>query len=108
MPARYIRPVDLGQAIDAIGQGAQPIAGGTILAPKLVTLNAGEVSALVDVGCLPELMGLQIVDGSLRIGASVTIAQIAVSSPPRNSALRLAAGMVGNPLVRNSATVGGN
>jgi CO/xanthine dehydrogenase FAD-binding subunit len=110
MPARYIRPQNLGQALDAVGQGAQPIAGGTILAPKLATLNAGEISALVDVGLLPELMGLQSVDGGLRIGASVTLAQIALSPawPPRNSALKLAAGMVGNPLVRNSGTIGGN
>lgn len=110
MAARYIRPENLGQAIDAVGQGAQPIAGGTILAPKLATLNAGEISALVDVGRLPELMGLQSVGGSLRIGASVTLAQIALSPawPPRDSAVRLAAGFVGNPLVRNSGTIGGN
>lgn len=110
MAVRYIRPENLGQAIEAVGQGAQPIAGGTILAPKLATLNAGEISALVDVGRLPELMGLQSVDASLRIGASVTLAQIALSPawPPRNSALKLAAGMVGNPLVRNSGTIGGN
>jgi CO/xanthine dehydrogenase FAD-binding subunit len=110
MAARYIRPESLGQAIDAVGQGAQPIAGGTILAPKLATLNAGEISSLVDVGRLPELMSLQSVDGSLRIGASVTLAQIALSPAwsQRNSALKLAAGMVGNPLVRNSGTIGGN
>jgi CO/xanthine dehydrogenase FAD-binding subunit len=110
MAARYIRPENLGQAIDAIGQGAQPIAGGTILAPKLATLNAGEISTLVDVGRLPELTHLKSDAGSLQIGASVTLAQIAFSPawPPRNSALRLAAGMVGNPLVRNSGTIGGN
>jgi carbon-monoxide dehydrogenase medium subunit len=110
MAARYIRPANLGQAIDAIGQGAQPIAGGTILAPKLATLNAGDISSLVDVGRLPELTVLNQDVGSLRIGASVTLARIALSPawPPRNSALKLAAGMVGNPLVRNSGTIGGN
>jgi CO/xanthine dehydrogenase FAD-binding subunit len=110
MPARYMRPENLRQAIDAVGQGAQPIAGGTILAPKLATLNAGEISALVDVGRLPELTVLKRDAGSLRIGASVTLAQIALNPawPPRDSALRLAAGMVGNPLVRNSGTIGGN
>src|SRR5207244_5660515 len=74
------------------------------------TLNAGEISSVVDVGRLPELTGLQSVAGTLRIGASVTLAQIAFSPawPARNSALRLAAGMVGNPLVRNAGTIGGN
>jgi carbon-monoxide dehydrogenase medium subunit len=110
MAFSYLRPANLNEALAAIGNGAQPIAGGTILAPILMTLGAGDLSAIVDVRRLPELNLIQHEAGLLRIGAAVSLARIALvpGITSLDSALQKAARAVGNPNVRNAGTIGGN
>ena len=66
---------------------------------------------LVDISRLAELQGISREgDGSLRIGALTTLAQIAVHPGLRQShaALAQAAAMAASPQIRNRATLGGN
>ncbi len=66
---------------------------------------------LIDISRLPELEGIsQEADGSVRIGALTTLAQIAVHPGLRHShaALTQAAAMAASPQIRNRATLGGN
>ena len=66
---------------------------------------------LIDISCLPELDGISgEQDGSVRIGALATLAQIAAHPAVRRShaALSQAAALAASPQIRNRATLGGN
>ena len=102
----YLRPETLDAAIEALGPGAVPIAGGTavILHPPPGT------RILVDVGgVLPA--GIQEQDGAFSIGAMTTLTAMlehpglaAIYDGVLARMLRL----VGSPLLRNAATIGGH
>jgi carbon-monoxide dehydrogenase medium subunit len=62
---------------------------------------------LIDIGRIDELKGVSAVNGSVRIGALTTHATIAASDLVPVG-LAEAAGMVGDPQVRNVGTIGGN
>ena len=105
-----LRPETMSEALDILAEeGAMLIAGGTNV---LVDLRAGkrQPRVLVDVGRLPGLRGIHREDGHLVIGGGTTISDllydplIAHHAP----ALREAAVVFANPLIRNRATVGGN
>jgi carbon-monoxide dehydrogenase medium subunit len=73
-------------------------------------LRLAAPSALVDIGRIPELRGISRDGAQIRIGALTTHAELAASQELRHaaSALTDAAGMVGDPAVRNRGTIGGN
>jgi len=107
-----IHPKTLVEALAVLAEregDAMPVAGGTNV---LVDLRAGkhQPQVLVDVVRLPGLRSIQREDGHLVIGGGTTISDllydplIAQHAP----ALREAASVFANPLIRNRATVGGN
>ncbi|MEE2636151.1 MAG: xanthine dehydrogenase family protein subunit M [Acidobacteriota bacterium] len=89
--------------------GAKLLAGGHSLIP-LLKLRLASPSALIDIGRLDTLKGISVTDGGVRIGALTTHAEIAASSDiaSRAPALSRAAGVIGDPAVRNRGTIGGN
>jgi xanthine dehydrogenase YagS FAD-binding subunit len=105
----YARPATLDEAFELLADdGAAPMGGGTDLAGQ-ADRGIRSPSVLVDLrdvglGELEEVEG-----GGLRIGASVTLAELA-SSPlvEPYAALVTAASLAASPLLRNVGTVGGN
>jgi carbon-monoxide dehydrogenase medium subunit len=93
----------------AANPGAKLLAGGHSLIP-LLKLRLAVPSALIDIGRIPELRGISRAGESLRIGALTTHAELAASPELQKStaALAEAAGLVGDPAVRNRGTIGGN
>ena len=89
--------------------GAKLLAGGHSLVP-LLKLRLAAPSALVDIGRIAELRGISRQGDVIRIGALTTHAELAASADLRRGAPALAdaAGMVGDPAVRNRGTIGGN
>jgi len=86
-----------------------PLAGGTNV---IVELRDGHSSPkiLMDVSKLRELRGIRRDDGHIIVGGGTTIAQL-LTHPliaEHGLPLRQAAAKLGNPLVRNRATVAGN
>ncbi|MGD0610863.1 MAG: FAD binding domain-containing protein [Anaerolineales bacterium] len=95
--------------VDAPGQ-ATIIAGGTDLWLETHQSLRPAVHTLVDVTRIPELCALEIRQGELFIGASLTHSRITASPLVQQHARALAeaCGMIGGPQVRNTATIGGN
>ena len=89
--------------------GAKLLAGGHSLIP-LLKLRLAAPPALIDIGRIDAMKGIAVADGRLRIGALTTHAQIAASSEvaAHAPALAAAAGVIGDPAVRNRGTIGGN
>ena len=133
---RYLRPRSLKEALEMLaehGPGAKLLAGGTDLIPLFRAAKYASESSpaglgsqggckcgdcrvvpmpnvLVDVGGLDEIKGIRRSDGVLEVGAATVIADIA-SDPLVNEkapVLAEAARSIGNPLIRNRATIGGN
>ncbi|MFQ6102204.1 MAG: FAD binding domain-containing protein [Anaerolineae bacterium] len=108
----YLVPTSLEEALGLLkerqGQ-ARVIAGGTDL---IIQLKKKEATArcLVDVTNLDELKGIELEDGSIRVGACVTHQELASSSliQKRAAALAEGASQVGSPQIRHMGTVGGN
>ncbi len=103
-----LTPTTLAEALAARAEHpeAVPIAGGTDL---MVAVNFGRLhpDELLDVSHVAELKTWERRNGSLRIGAGATFAQIARELgefPPLVQAART----VGSPQIRNRATIGGN
>jgi xanthine dehydrogenase YagS FAD-binding subunit len=109
----YVAPTSVEGAVDRLEERAgesQPLAGGMdiIGLMKDYVLQPERIVALRDVG---DLRGIEeTADGGLRIGAMVTVADIADDERIRASwpALAAAAGEVGTPQIRNRGTIGGN
>lgn len=81
------------------------LAGGHSLIP-VMNLRLADPGTLIDIGRL-EMKGISSDGGSVKIGALTTHAMVAASSA-LPTALSEAAGMIGDPQVRNRGTVGGN
>lgn len=110
-PFRYLRPRTLDEALTLLVEedGAVALAGGQTLVNAL-KLDLVSPGALVDIHRLPELRGVEEVDGALRIGAAVTYAELATHPLVLESVpalARVAAGLVDRQ-VRNRGTIGGN
>jgi 4-hydroxybenzoyl-CoA reductase subunit beta len=86
-----------------------PIAGGTDLVPNMKhgLFSPGHLVALSRV---PELHGVELRPGGLRIGATMILADVAAHPLVRMHAPSLAdaAGRVAGPQLRNAGTIGGN
>lgn len=113
MPATvaFVQPTSIAEAIESLtayGNEARLIAGGTAVS---ILLREGLIhpSALISLGAVPGLGLIDLADGYLRIGASVTHRQIEQSAVTQTTApvLARAFGVVGNVRIRNAATVGG-
>ena len=106
----WLAPASLDEALSLRaehGDDATVLAGGTFLG---ILRNQGFIdpATLLSLGRVPELRGVAVVDGELRLGAMVTHRRVergeACAAWP---ALQRAFGLVASPRVRNQATVGG-
>jgi aerobic carbon-monoxide dehydrogenase medium subunit len=111
-PFQYYRATTLAEAHQLLKAhpDAKLLAGGHSLIP-LMKLRLAQPDAVVDIGRISELKGITVrKDGLLQIGALTTHAELAASADVRRDAPALAeaAGLVGDPTVRNRGTIGGN
>jgi carbon-monoxide dehydrogenase medium subunit len=108
----FIKPQNVNETLRALkkwGRKGLLVAGGTNVLPDL---RARKISpeALIDISRLESLSFIKAEKGGIRIGALTPIAVIAASTILQKKAPILceAARHLGNPLVRNRATLGGN
>jgi len=104
----YYRANSVSEALALLTQhsGAKVLAGGHSLIPAM-NIRLANPGVLIDIGRIDELKGIATANGSVRIGSITTHATIAASSVVPQ-ALSEAAGMIGDPQVRNRGTIGGN
>src|SRR5574341_213824 len=104
----YYRASTLNEAVSLLSQhsGAKVIAGGHSLIP-LMKLRLTDPGVVVDIGRLSELKGIGNSGGTIKIGGLTTHAMIA-DSEHVPAGLSEAAGLVGDPQVRNWGSVEGN
>jgi 4-hydroxybenzoyl-CoA reductase subunit beta len=103
-------PTDLDAALSLLARpGARLVAGGTDLLPNLKH-RLDRPPLLVSLSGIASLRAIDVRDGSLCIGAGVTLTQVAEHERVRAvfPSLAHAAGHVASPLIRNMGTLGGN
>ena len=95
--------------LDGEGAKAMPIAGGTDLLPNMKRRQQVP-KTLMSLRHIPELSRVEWSDSGLRLGACLTLSEIAADARFRNglTALAQAASFVATPQIRNMATLGGN
>jgi aerobic carbon-monoxide dehydrogenase medium subunit len=110
-PFDYHCPGELAEAIAILqrhGDEAKVLAGGQSLIP-LLSLRLSRFDHLVDLRAIEELHGVTAVDGSIRVGAMTTQANVARS---RDTAtlplLAKATSHIGHHQIRNRGTLGGS
>ena len=108
----YHRPASLAEAVALLrenGEDAKLLAGGHSLLP-MMKLRLASPPVLIDLARVPGLAGIQADGDPARIGAMTTHAAIESSAPLRARwrALAEAAGVIGDPQVRNRGTIGGS
>ncbi len=107
----YYRAGSVAEAAELLSKhpDAKILAGGHSLIPVL-KLRFAAPSALIDIGRVETLRGIECDSGTIRIGALTTHAELAASEKLAASAQALAeaAGTIGDPAVRNRGTIGGN
>ncbi len=101
--------IDEAESLYKANDDATFMAGGHSLIPAM-KLRLSEPGALIDIAGLDELKGINKDGDNLRIGALTTHAEIESSELVNDlcNALAEAAGMIGDPQVRNRGTIGGN
>jgi carbon-monoxide dehydrogenase medium subunit len=104
----YYRASSVSEALSLLEQhhGAKVLAGGHSLIPAM-NIRLANPGVLIDIGRIKELKGISAGNGSVRIGALTTHATVAASDQVPQ-ALSDAAGVIGDPQVRNRGTIGGN
>ncbi len=107
-----LMPGSLAEALQALaerGEEVLPIAGGTNV---VVAMREGghRGKVLMDVSRLGELRGIQVENGTVRVGGGTTVAELLDSPLIAEHArpLHQAARVFANPLIRNRATIAGN
>jgi CO/xanthine dehydrogenase FAD-binding subunit len=100
----------LEDALDAVGSGARPVAGGTDLVVGARQGKASLPEAIVAIDRLAELRTIERTDGALHLGALVTHEEIVASAVIREriTALADASAIVGSHATRAYGTIGGN
>lgn len=95
--------------LDGEGPQAMPLAGGTDLLPNMKRRQQVP-KTLMSLQHIPELRRVEVSDSGSRLGACVTLSEIAADPRFRNgvTALAEAASFVATPQIRNMATLGGN
>lgn len=108
---QYFRASSVAEAHRLLAEhdGAKLLAGGHSLLP-LLKLRLASPPALIDIGRIADLKGIKLGGTGIRIGALTTHAEIASSQALATVCpiLPEAAGQIGDPLVRNCGTIGGN
>ncbi len=108
----YHRAGTVPEALDLLarfGDDAKVLAGGHSLLP-VMKLRFASPAHLVDITRIPGLSGITDDGTAIRIGAATRHADVAASSLVRSKVPMLAeaAGLIGDPLVRNMGTIGGS
>lgn len=108
----YLRPQNLKETLHLIKQWknkARLIAGGTNVIPD-IRARAIHPEVLIDIGHLKSLAYIKEDKKKIHIGALTTVSELASSKIIEKwaSLLSHAANQLGNPLVRNRATIAGN
>ena len=107
----YHRASSVAEAIELLAENedSKLIAGGHSLIP-LMKLRLAAPSALIDIGRIDSLKGTSCEDGTVRIGALTTHSTLASCSDLQSCCplVSEAAALIGDPAVRNRATIGGN
>src|SRR5713226_4653000 len=108
----YFSPKTLSEAISLLqqhGSDAKILAGGQSLIP-LMKLRLASPSHLIDLNRISELSYIKESDGFLTIGAMTRESDLDSSELIRKKYPIVAdtAAVIGDPLIRNMATVGGN
>jgi carbon-monoxide dehydrogenase medium subunit len=110
-PFDYHCPGDLAEAIALLqrhGDEAKVLAGGQSLIP-LLSLRLSRFDHLVDLRAIEELRGVTTVDGSIRVGAMTTQANVARSyDAAAVPLLAKATSHIGHYQIRNRGTLGGS
>jgi len=105
-------PVSVSEAVlilDGEGRQAMPLAGGTDLLPNMKRRQQVP-KTLMSLNRIAELRQARLSDSGSRLGACLTLSEIAADPRFRNGmgALAQAASFVATPQIRNMATLGGN
>ena len=107
----YHRASGLRQAQNLLGkfEDAKLIAGGQSLLP-MMKLRLAAPAALIDLGKVEGLSGIELKGRALVIGAMATHAEVNTSPVVGEAlpALAVLAGMIGDPAVRHRGTLGGS
>lgn len=108
----YTRPSTVDEAVAALrdaGEDAKVLAGGQSLIPVL-RLRLAAPTTVVDLGGVPDLVGVREDGDSLVIGAMTSHATVASHQLVRQHAplVAQAAGSIGDPQVRHLGTFGGS
>ena len=108
---QYHKATSVAQAIKLLdaNPGAKVLAGGQSLIPQL-KFRLARPSVVIDIGGISEITGINITEGTIRIGALTSHHAIASSTEIQDacSILSEVAGGIGDPAVRNRGTIGGN
>ena len=108
-PIAYVEPDNIAGVIEALGDGARLIAGGSDLIGEMKEGTALP-SRLVSLAGIDSLRGIEAFEGGLRIGALTTIYELetgeALIGP--YAMLAEAARGVATPEIRHQGTLGGN
>jgi xanthine dehydrogenase small subunit len=107
--AAYLRPADLAQALQLLRdhEDATVVAGSTDWGVD-VNLKGARAGLVVAVDRLPELRGFSASDTEVRIGAALTLTEVERRLDGRLPLLLALMPQFASPLIRNSATLGGN
>ncbi len=110
MTRTFASATTLEDALDALGSGARPVAGGTDLVVGARQGKAALPEAIVAIDRIDTLGGIVAVDGGLRLGALVTHDEIVADRAIRErfTALADASAIVGSHATRAHGTIGGN
>jgi CO/xanthine dehydrogenase FAD-binding subunit len=112
VPAPYVRPATLGEALDALADDGAPrlvVCGGTDVYPAHATRPIDR--PVLDLSRVDGLRGIQrLPEGGWRLGATTTWTDVAEATtlPPAFDGLRAAARQVGGRQIQNTGTVAGN
>jgi len=95
--------------LDGEGPQTMPLAGGTDLLPNMKRRQQVP-KTLMSLSRIADLRQAKLIDSGSRLGACVTLSEIAADPRFRNglTALAQAASFVATPQIRNMATLGGN
>jgi 4-hydroxybenzoyl-CoA reductase subunit beta len=100
---------EAARILDGEGANAMPLAGGTDLLPNMKRRQQVP-KTLLSLRSVNSLRQIQMDQSASRLGACITLSEIASDPRFRNglSALAQAASLVATPQIRNMATLGGN
>ncbi|MEN3233396.1 xanthine dehydrogenase family protein subunit M [Methylobacterium ajmalii] len=106
----YHQPTSLKDAVSLLaGEDAKLVAGGHTLIPTMKQRLAAP-GTLIDLGKVPDLVGIERSPRSITIGAMTTHGAVADSADVKEAIPALAelAALIGDPAVRHRGTIGGS